>query len=46
MPAQVIIGSDDEEAAVILKAEESSEDLRNYAGRMNADVENLEFLRE
>jgi predicted Zn-dependent protease len=43
MPAQVIIGSDDEEAAVILQAEKSSEDLRNYARNMTADVENLQF---
>jgi predicted Zn-dependent protease len=46
MPSQVIIGSDDGEAAVILQAEKSSEDLRNYAQKMTADVQNLKFLRD
>jgi predicted Zn-dependent protease len=43
MPAQVIIGSENGEAAVILQAEKSSEDLRNYAQKKTADVENLQF---
>jgi len=46
MPSQVIMGSDDGEAAVILQAEKSSEDLRNYAQKMMADVQNLQFLRD
>lgn len=46
MPSQVIIGSDDGEAALILRAEKSSEDLRNYAQNMIADVENLQFMRD
>jgi predicted Zn-dependent protease len=46
MPAQVIIGSDDGEAAVILQAEKSSEDLQNYARNLTADTQNLKFLRD
>jgi predicted Zn-dependent protease len=46
MPTQVIIGSDDENAAVVLQAEQSSEDLRDYAQKMTADVKNLQFLRD
>ncbi len=46
MPSQVIMGSDDGEAAVILQAEKSSEDLRTYAQKMTADVQNLQFLRD
>jgi predicted Zn-dependent protease len=46
MPAQVIIGSDDGEAAVILQAEKSSEDLQNYARNLTADAQNLKFLRD
>jgi predicted Zn-dependent protease len=46
MHAQVIIGSDDGEAAVILQAEKSSEDLQNYARNLTADAQNLKFLRD
>jgi predicted Zn-dependent protease len=46
MPSQVIIGSDDGEAAVILKAEKSTEDLRSYAEKSTADVQSLKFLRD
>ena len=46
MPVQVIIGSDDEEAAVILKAEKSSEDLRDYAQKMTADAQNLQYISD
>jgi predicted Zn-dependent protease len=46
MPAQVIIGSDDGEAAIILQAEKSSEDLQNYARNLTADNQNLKFLRD
>ncbi len=46
MPSQVIMGSDDGEAAVVLQAEKSSEDLRDYAQKMMADVQNLQFLRD
>jgi len=43
MPSQVIIGSEDGEAGVILQAEKSSEDLRDYARIKTAKVENLQF---
>jgi predicted Zn-dependent protease len=46
MPIQVIIASDDGEAAVILQAEKSQADLRSYAKKNTADVQNLEFLRD
>lgn len=46
MPSQVIIGAEDGEAAVILQAEKSSEDLRNHARKMTADVQNLRFIRD
>jgi predicted Zn-dependent protease len=45
-PAQVIVGSDDGEAAIILQAEKSSEDLRNHAQKMTADVQNLKFISD
>ncbi len=46
MPAQVIMGSENGEAAVILQAQKSSEDLRNYASKMTEDVQNLEFRED
>jgi predicted Zn-dependent protease len=46
MPSQVIIGSDNGEAAVILQAEKSSENLRDYAQKMMAETQNLQFLRD
>lgn len=46
MPSQIIIGSEDGEAAIILQAEKSSEDLHNYAQKMMSDVQNLKFLSD
>lgn len=46
MASQVIISSEDGEAAVILKAEKSTEDLTAYAQKMTADVQNLQFIRD
>ncbi len=46
MPSQIIIASDNGEAAIILQAEKSSDELRSYAQKMMADVQNLQFLRE
>ncbi len=46
MPTQVIMGSENGEAAVILQAEKSAEDLRNYSRKMTDDVQNLHFLRD
>lgn len=46
MPSQVIIGSDNGEAAIILKAQKSSENLHEYARKMTADVQDLQFLEE
>jgi predicted Zn-dependent protease len=46
MPTQVIIGSADGEAAVILQAEESSEDLRDYSQKKTADIQNLKLIKD
>jgi predicted Zn-dependent protease len=45
-PTQVIIISKDENAAVILQAEQSSENLPDYANRKASEIEGRQFLSE
>ena len=45
-PSQVVLASKAGEAAVILKAEKSSENLKDYALRKAAELENKYFINE
>jgi predicted Zn-dependent protease len=46
MPSQVVLASKDGHAGVILQAEKTSENLKDYANRMAAKIENAEFIAE
>ena len=45
-PAQVTLASEDGKAGVILKAEKTSENLKDYANGIAAKIENAEFIEE
>jgi predicted Zn-dependent protease len=45
-PAQVTLATKDGHAGVILKAEKTSENLKDYANRIAAKIENAQFIDE
>ncbi len=45
-PAQVIISSPDEKAALLLQAEKTSDELVSYAKKKGADIKGAQYLRD
>lgn len=45
-PAQVTLATEDGRAGVILKAEKTSENLKDYAGKISSKIENAELIDE
>ena len=45
-PSQVILATKDGNAGIILRAEKASENLKNYASKVAAKIENAKFINE
>ncbi len=45
-PAQVVLAAKDGEAGVVLRAEKTSDNLKDYAERISSEIENGQFIDE